>query len=170
MCRGATAAGRQPEWIEIRPAFLGQQPDDEAGLVLPRLVPAKGLALRLELLMLFDAQCRFGPREKVRLGRTVEAVADEAYESWQGLVLADSNSSYREAPNLRARQIRDALAVLDSKHHLVGIGADKSRPHRRDYDKVTLLSEASTATRRLPYTVPAPGGLVRISRHFFTSL
>ncbi|MEU4557448.1 hypothetical protein AB0F72_03615 [Actinoplanes sp. NPDC023936] len=165
--RGGT--GRRPEWISIRPAFLKEQPDSEHGPVLPRLVRAKGLALRLELLMLFDAQCRFEPGQQVHLGRTVEAAADQSSESWQGLVLADSTGDYRDAPTLRARQIRDALRVLDDQHHLVRVGKDNRR-QRRDYDKVTLLSEASTPTQRPPYAVPAPGGLVRISRHFFTSL
>ena len=48
----------------------------------------------------FVAQCRFKPEQPVRLGPTVEAVAVKTSESWQGLVLTDSTSHYREAPSL----------------------------------------------------------------------
>lgn len=50
----------------------------------------------------------------------------------------------------------------------MNIGPDKSRPNRRDLDRITLLSEASTAVNRPNYTVPTAG--VYVSRHFFTSL
>jgi hypothetical protein len=39
-------------------------PDDAAGPVLPRLVNGKGLQLRLHLLLLFDAQCRYAPARR----------------------------------------------------------------------------------------------------------
>nr|WP_128138109.1 hypothetical protein [Micromonospora provocatoris] len=166
--RDGKTPGRRPDWIFIRPDFLQQQPGADHGPALARLVPAKGLALRLELLMLFDAQCRYGPGERVRVDRTFEDVeANAPIKSWQKVVLSDTSSNYREAGALRGRQIKKALRVLD-KQHLVDIGPDKSRPGRRDLNRITLLSEASTPVSRPKYTVPEGG--VYVSRHLFTSL
>ncbi|RLK09583.1 hypothetical protein DER29_6113 [Micromonospora sp. M71_S20] len=165
--RDGKTPGRRPDWILIRPPFLMQQPDTDHGPVLPRLVPARGLPLRLELFMLFDAQCRYGPEDRVRIGRTFEDVEAHApIKSWQKVVLSDTSSEYRNAAALRGRQIKDALCVL-YKQHLVDIGPDKSRG-RRDLDRITLLSEASTPVNRPKYTVPTAG--LYVSRHFFTSL
>jgi hypothetical protein len=166
--RDGKTPGRRPEWISIRMPFLMQQPDTDHGPVLPRLVPTRGLPLRLELLMLFDAQCRYGPEDRVRIHRTFEPVeANAPIRSWQKVVLSDTSSHYREAAALRGRQIKDALRVL-YKQHLVDIGPDKSRPDRRDLDRITLLSETSGPVNRPRYTVPRAG--MYISRHFFTSL
>ena len=166
--RDGKTPGRRPDWICIRPEFLMQQPGADHGPALARLVPARGLSLRLELLMLFDAQCRYGPEEQVRIDRTFEAVeANAPIKSWQKVVLSDTSSDYREAGNLRGRQIKKALRVLDQQH-LVNIGADNKRPGRRDLNRIRLLSEASTPVNRPKYTVPANG--VYVSRHFFTSL
>jgi hypothetical protein len=153
----------------IRPPFLMHQPDTEHGPVLPRLVPARGLPLRLELLMLFDAQCRYGPEDRVRIDRTFEAVEDKdaPIKSWQKVVLSDTSSDYREAAALRGRQIKDALRVL-YKQHLVDIGPDRKRPTRRDLDRITLLSEVGSPVNRPRYTVPRAG--VYVPRQFFTSL
>ncbi|MBF9134745.1 hypothetical protein I0C86_38320 [Plantactinospora sp. S1510] len=118
--------------------------------------------------MLFDAQCRYGPKDRVRIDRTFEAVeANAPIKSWQKVVLSDTNSDYREAAALRGRQIKEALRVLYDQH-LVNIEPDRSRPGRRDLSRITLLSEASTPVNRPRYTVPTAG--VYISRHFFTSL
>lgn len=166
--RDGKTPGRRPEWILIRPEFLLQQPGADHKPALARLVPAKGLPLRLELLMLFDAQCRYRPGERARVNRTFEDVeANASIKSWQKVVLSDTSSDYREAGALRGRQIKEALRVLD-KQHLVDIGADKSRPGRRDLNRITLLSEASTPVSRPKYTVPEGG--VYVSRHFFTNL
>ncbi|MEU9828546.1 hypothetical protein [Micromonospora chersina] len=166
--RDGKTPGPRPDWIFIRPDFLRQQPGADHGPALARLVPARGLPLRLELLMLFDAQCRYGPGDRVRIDRTFEAVeANAPIKSWQKVVLSDTSSDYREAGALRGRQIKEALRVL-YKQHLVDIGPDKSRPRRRDLNRITLLSEASTPVNRPRYTVPTSG--VFVSRHFFTSL
>ncbi|MGA3539008.1 hypothetical protein ACK8GE_06890 [Micromonosporaceae bacterium DT194] len=166
--RDAKTPGRRPEGIFIRPDFLLQQSSANHSPALARLVPAKGLPLRLELLMLFDAQCRYRPGERARIDRTFEDVESNApIKSWQKVVLSDTSSDYREAGALRGRQIKEALRVLE-KQHLVGIGSDKSRPGRRDLNRITLLSEASTPVSRPKYTVPEGG--VYVSRHFFTSL
>ncbi|MDG9674853.1 hypothetical protein [Micromonospora sp. DH14] len=166
--RDGKTPGPRPEYIFIRPEFLQQQPGADHGPALARLVPARGLPLRLELLMLFDAQCRYRRGERARVDRTFEDVeANAPIKSWQKVVLSDTSSDYREAGVLRGRQIKEALRVLD-KQHLVDIGPDKSRPGRRDLNRITLLSEASSPVNRPKYTVPERG--VRVSRHFFTSL
>ncbi|SCL45575.1 hypothetical protein [Micromonospora peucetia] len=166
--RDGRTPGRRPDWIFIRQDFLLQQPGTDHAPGLARLVPARGLPLRLELLMLFDAQCRYGLGERVRVDRTFEDMeASAPIKSWQKVVLSDTSSDYREAGALRGRQIKEALRVLD-KQHLVDIGPDKSRPGRRDLNRITLLSEASTPVSRPKYTVPEGG--VYVSRHFFTSL
>jgi hypothetical protein len=165
--RDGKTPGQRPEWILIRPPFLMQQPS--TGPVLPRLVPTRGLPLRLQLFMLFDAQCRYGPEDRVRIDRTFEAVEEKAapIKSWQKVVLSDTSSDYREAAALRGRQIKDALRVL-YKQHLVDIGPDKRRPTRRNLDRITLFSEVGNPANRLRYTVPTAG--VYIPRQFFTSL
>ncbi|MEU8048092.1 hypothetical protein AB0B71_28595 [Micromonospora echinofusca] len=167
--RDGKTPGRRPDWILIRSPFLMQQPDTGHDPVLPRLVPARGLPLRLELFMLFDAQCRYGPEDRVRIGRTFEDVeeANQPIKSWQKVVLSDTSSNHREAAALRGRQIKEALRVL-YKQHLVDIGQDKRRPGRRDLNRITLLSEASTPVNQPKYTVPTAG--LYVSRHFFTSL
>lgn len=166
--RDGKTPGRRPDWILIRPDFVRQKPGADHGPALARLVPTRGLPLRLELLMLFDAQCRYGPGERARVDRTFEDVeANAPIKSWQKVVLSDTSSDYREAGALRGRQIKEALRVLD-KQHLVDIGPDKSRPGRRDLNRITPLSEASTPVSRPKYTVPTEG--VYVSRHFFTSL
>ncbi|MFD6568533.1 hypothetical protein [Micromonospora profundi] len=166
--RDGRTPGRRPDWIFIRPDFLMHQPGVGHEPALARLVPARGLSLRLELFMLFDAQCRYGPEDRVRINRTFEAVeANAPIKSWQKMVLSDTNSDYRDAAALRGRQIKKALRVLEQQH-LANIGADKSRSGRRDLNRITLLSEASTPVNRPKYTVSTNG--VYVSRHFFTSL
>ncbi|RAO03067.1 hypothetical protein [Micromonospora noduli] len=165
--RDGKTPGPRPEWIFIRPEFVMQQPGDHKP-ALARLVPAKGLPLRLELLMLFDAQCRYRLGDRVRINRSFEDVeANAPIKSWQKVVLSDTTSDYREASALRGRQVKEALRVL-AKQHLVDIGPDKSRPGRRDLNRIGLLSEVSTPVNRPKYTVPTGG--VYVSRHFFTSL
>lgn len=166
--RDGKTPGRRPDWIFIRPEFLTKRAGVTDGPVLPELVAARGLTLRVELFMLFDAQCRYGPDERVRIGRTFEDVETNApIRSWPKVVLSDTSSDYRDAAALRGRQIKDALRLLDSKH-LVTIGRDKTRPARRDLDRITLVSEARTPVSRPRYTVPTGG--VYVSRHFFTNL
>jgi hypothetical protein len=77
--RGATTPGRQPDWIYIQPEFLVQLADDTLGPVLPRLVHSRGLQLRLEMLMIFDAQCRHELGQTVRNVRTIAPRADERW-------------------------------------------------------------------------------------------
>lgn len=72
---------------------------------------------------------------------------------------------------MRARQVTEALRALQDKHQLVKIGMTTKGPRRRDYNRVTLLSEAGTPGKHPRYTVPpGPSGMVAISRYFFTNL
>jgi hypothetical protein len=121
--KGHTTPGLRPDWISIRNEFLVLPPDDVHGSVLPKLIQSRRLQLKLELLLLFDAQCRHEPERSVRNVRRVTARADDEYQPWQQLVLAETDigpGSERGAANLRARQITEALRSLE-EHDLLRI-------------------------------------------------
>lgn len=166
---GATKPGRQPERIFIRPQFIVGPPDAEPGPVLSRLVQGKGLQLRLELLMLFEAQCRHEPGAVVRTVRRVTPHADEKYTSWRELVLAANTvttGTGRGPGDLRARSINEAMRALETQH-LLQIPTMKGGV-RRQYDQMRLLAESSTPEASARYTVPETG--VFLPRQFFTNL
>jgi hypothetical protein len=153
----------------VRQPFIVGPPDAQPGPALSRLVRSKGLQLRLELLMLFDAQCRHEPGAAVRNVRRIAPHADERYTSWRELVLAANTATVgtgRGPGNLRARQITEALQALQA-HHLVEIPMMKGGTRRR-YDDLRLLAESSTAEASPRYIVPEMG--VAIPRQFFTNL
>ncbi|WP_157528158.1 hypothetical protein [Nocardia sp. NRRL S-836] len=160
--------GRRPEFIVVRGEFIGTRPDHPYGPALPRLIKSRGLQLRLLLLLLFDAQCRAEPGERVRNVRTIVGPAGENYRTWRELVLSETSPTRgtgRTAQDLRVRQITEALRALEGQH-LVSI--PRHPGGRRDYDAFELLSEASTADEHPPYLVPEAG--IRIPRQFFTEL
>jgi hypothetical protein len=166
---GATKPGRRPERIFIRPQFIVGPPDAEPGPVLPRLVQGKGLQLRLELLMLFEAQCRHEPGAAVRTVRRVTPHGDEKYTSWRELVLAANTvtaGTGRGPGDLRARAINEAMRALEAQH-LLEIPTMKGGV-RRQYDQMRLWAESSTAEASARYTVPEAG--VFLPRQFFTNL
>jgi hypothetical protein len=167
--RGATKPGRQPERILVRPEFMVGRPNADPGPAMSRLIRSKGLQLRLELLMLFDAQCRYGPGTPVRNVRQISPRADERYTSWRELVLTANKvtaGTDRGPGDLRARQIAEALQALQTQH-LMEIPMTKGG-NRRRYDDLRLLAESSTAEAYPRYTVPERG--VAIPRQFFTNL
>jgi hypothetical protein len=164
---GATKPGQRPEWIYLRPDFICAQHRDGRGPVIPRLIKSKGLQLRLELLLLFDAQCRHAPGQPARNVRSVTPGCDEKYVSWRQLTLAatvPTTGTGRGPADLRARQITEALSALE-KHHLVSI---PKKQKRRQFNDFQLLSEVGSPEEHPRYTVPENG--VSVSRHFFTSL
>jgi hypothetical protein len=166
---GATKPGRRPERILVRQPFIVGAPHAEPGPALSRLVRSKGLQLRLELLMFFDAQCRHEPGTAVRNVRRIVPHADERYTSWRELVLAANTVTVgtgRGPGDLRARAIAEALQALQTQH-LVEIPMMKGGTRRR-YDDLRLLAESSTAEASPRYTVPETG--VAIARQFFTNL
>ncbi|MEV6350273.1 hypothetical protein [Actinoplanes sp. NPDC051851] len=178
--REGTADPRRPERILIRPSFVVRAATDPLGPMLPRLVKSKGLQLRLMLLLLFDAQCRYGPGEAVRNVRRVTPRAGDEFESWRQLVLAESlpaRGSGCGPADLRARQITEALRALEAQD-LLSIPYEKGTT-RRIYGLAkdrrttwTLRSEASTPDVHPRYEVPVPQsfGFVRLPREFFTNL
>ncbi|HKT02254.1 MAG TPA: hypothetical protein VJT31_22225 [Rugosimonospora sp.] len=171
--KDATGTGRQPNWIWIRPQFLTGPSTKTDGSVMSRLIKSRGVQLRLELLLLFDAQCRHEPGDTVTNVRRVTPHADETYASWQQLVLTatmPTPGTDRGAADLRARQITEAFRALEDQH-LVTIPREPGGRRRR-YNDLRLLSEASTAEEHPPYVVPSEHTFraVPVSRHFFTSL
>ena len=163
-----TEPGRRPERICIRPRFVVRPPNDRLGPALPRLIKSKGVQLRLELLMLFEAQCRHAPGSAVRNVRPVTPHADQEYASWRELLLAPTAptpGTGRGAGDLRTRQITEAMRAMEEQN-LVAIPRDPGG--RRRYNKLRLLSEASTPEERTRYRVPTRG--VFIPRQFFTNL
>jgi hypothetical protein len=158
--------GRRPTNIFIRPNFIRRESGDP---VLPKLIKSKGLQLRLELLMLFDAQCRSEPGKQAAAVHTISPTADQRYDAWSQLVLSASTptqGSGRGPAALRARQITEALRALEDQH-LVNIPRE-SGGVRRSYAKAQLRSEDSTADQEAPYVVPTGG--VAIPSAFFLNL
>lgn len=169
--KGDTKPGLRPERIYLRPLFMQAGPTDDRGPVLPRLIKSRGLQLRLELLLLFDAQCRHKPGHAVHNVRDITPGCDDTYASWRQLVLASTVSTKgrgRPEKDLRALQITEALRALE-EHHLVSIPR-KPGSSRRQYDNFHLLSEASRPDEDPEYIVPEPENGVALSRHFFTNL
>jgi hypothetical protein len=187
---GHACTGPQPERIHIRRKFLFRpglpiDEDDEAKdleadehraaeageSVLQRLIKSKGLQLRLQLLLLFDAQCRHEPGgSRVRNTRTVNPRNDQDFAAWRQLTLSPSQPTPRTgrgAAALRGRQITEALKALQ-RHHLVVIPTDPAG--RRHYDEFTMLTETGLPDE-LAYTVPYPGATTfSVPRTFFTNL
>ncbi|MGW4499137.1 hypothetical protein ACWENR_11045 [Micromonospora sp. NPDC004336] len=175
--KGAAAPGRKPEWIHIRKSFV-VQPANGPDPAAARLIKSRGLQLRLFLLMIFDAQCRYGPGDTVRNVRWVGSHANEEYEPWRQLVLSETmrtEGTGRKPAALRARQITETMRALEHEH-LLWLPRQQPGGKRRQYDPdkagVTwhLQSEASTAEEHPRYVVPTPGSSFRISSTFFTNL
>ncbi|MEV4708673.1 hypothetical protein [Actinoplanes sp. NPDC049316] len=171
---GATAMGYRPTHIRIRAPFVYARRDDERGPVTPLLLQTQGLQLRLQLLMLFDAQCRHSPDTPVRNPRNIVRRADDRYAGWRELVLSDvrptkpyggDNAPPGIKAALRRRQIIEALARLEQQH-LVEIPRQPKGGRR--YDEFQLLSEVGSSEHP-DYTVPARGA-VSLPREFFTNL
>lgn len=172
--RDETEPGRQPEWIRVRRGFTVRRKDDVEGPVLPRLIKSKGLQLRLQLLLLFDAQCRYAPGDLVRNVRRVTPHVNDEFQPWRQLVLTESESQggYRSPADLRARQITEAMRVLEDER-LLSIPREPGGVRRRynpgkDGKSWHMLSEESTAETHPRYEVPEHG--IRIHRQFFTNL
>ena len=161
--------GLSPDRIYLRPRFLLAPIGDPVGPVMPRLIQSKGVQLRMELLLLFDAQCRYAAGERARNVRRIASDPEGAHATWRQLVLsasAPTRGTGRGTADLRARQISEALTALE-KQHLVSIPREKGGV-RRQFVGLGVNSEASTAQEVTPYIVPTEG--VPIPRHFFTNL
>ena len=169
----AKGTGAQPELIWIRPGFFTAPATATSGSVMSRLIKSKGVQLRLELALLFDAHCRHHPGDTVTNVRRITPHADEEYTSWQQLILTatwPTRGTDRGPADLRARQISEAFRALEDEH-LVAIPRQPGGLRRR-YNKLQLLSEASTPEEHPYYTVPPtnPYKAIPVPRHFFTNL
>ncbi|KXK62661.1 hypothetical protein AWW66_06970 [Micromonospora rosaria] len=169
-----TAMGIRPSHIKIRAPFVYARRDDARSPVVPLLVQTQGLQLRLQLLLLFDAQCRYSPGTPVRNPRNIVRRADDQYAGWRELVLSDvrpaksyggDNAPPRVKAELRRRQIIEALARLEQRH-LVKI--PRQAKGNRRYDEFQLLSEVASSEHP-DYTVPSRAA-VTLPREFFTNL
>jgi hypothetical protein len=168
---GATEAGRQPNSILIREGFLLRpvlHGETSGEGVLQRLIKSRGLQLKLQLLLLFEAQCRAGPGFRARPVRSIKPTADEDFVSWTQLILSPAEPTPRTGrgrADLRARQITEALRVLQ-REHLVKIPSDSAG--RRRYEDAVMLAETGRPDE--PSFVVPGGGAFAVSRHFFTNL
>lgn len=123
---GAAASGPyqgvNPSWIYVRRWFVVRPTTDGPEPALARLVKSKGLQLRL--LLIFDAQCRYGPGDTVRNVRDVRDMrwrhANQEHAPWRQLVLeTQPHAGTDQRPHdLRARQITEAMRALDEQHLL----------------------------------------------------
>lgn len=81
------SSGLQPDWIWLRLPYVSKPPTSHYPPNLPNLIQTRGLQLRFHLLMLFEAQCRYGTGARVTGIREIEPTADADVPSWRELVL-----------------------------------------------------------------------------------
>ena len=133
------------------------------------IIRSRGIALRLELALLFSRQCSTKP------GGRLMPVDVEGEELGLINLFATGTrrrgaTSYRRRRNdMRAMQVRKALVVL-SGHHLVELGPSSEK--RTPYDTLWLCNEAGPVPGKDParYKPPAPNeATVSIPVPFFTN-
>lgn len=159
------AGNRRPERILVRPKFVLKSSTGPAQSTT--LLEGKGLQLKLELLLLFEAQCRYGPGQPARSVPSITREADSKRPSLVDMVLTETNTAPhtdRNAADLRARQLTKALKGLE-EHHLVEI--PRSKPGRRTMKQFKLLEEGNPSAP-VRYVIPNDG--LAIPTDFFTNL
>lgn len=149
--------------------------EDAHGPALPRLIRSKGLQLRLYLLMVFEAQCRYEAGERVRNVRTV-STGTGPYRSWGELVLSAPDQKKTPQPaawqivhRRRERQIKEAMQALETAPRLLDIAMTTTGRSRRNFDKPTLLVEDINPDAQARYTV-AEEHCFSVPREFVTNL
>jgi hypothetical protein len=176
------ADGKAPDSILVRSAFIARKrrvavagDRDKTPREKPpvgRLVRAQGLALRLELALLFLNQCSGRPGARVPLRIATDDEKDEAL----GLInlFATGNrqragSNYRRSrPAMRARQVENALKILAS-HSMQLVRLGPAEDGRSPYDTMWLNRETGVSATRdaMSYTKPT-SEVVSIPIEFFS--
>lgn len=177
------ASGSRPDSVLVRRGFVARSKpmhglrdrDNRPRLKPPaaELVASRGLALRLELVLLYLAQC-YG-RTSARVPLPVTGATDD--EDAIGLVnlfstgtrTADQTKFARDNPAKRAKQIENALDRLaDPRLALVQLapGIGRSR-----FERIALNRETGSPARKDPskYTLPTQDDLISIPIPFFTN-
>jgi hypothetical protein len=160
--------GTRAEHVLLRVPFIARPKTQYAPPPLAALIHSRGLQLRLILLAYFEAHCRYEAGQPYKPMRFVPCRRRENEPpGWADLVLTYSlGSAHMSVADLRARQIREAIAALHEKD-LVAI-TKSGRSSRGKYDSWRPLSEASTPDDHIEYEVPTKG--IRVDRRFFTNL
>ncbi|MER6481170.1 hypothetical protein [Streptomyces filamentosus] len=160
--------GRKPQSVRVRRSFVVR--DSPAGAVvderkpLPReerplsaqMITPKGLTLKLELLLLFAAQCAVAPGSRWPAPYPIEPTPDNP-DSWMGLVATIAKhtppTNYAaDASTNKARQIAQALKALE-KMNLVHSATGVPGQVRRGI-KLRCENGKSTFAAPVIYRVP----------------
>ena len=175
---GIWKAGKKPDSIVLRSSLL--QADEERSR-LTKLVLPRGMALRLYLLAVFEAQCRLeagDPWQNVRPLKgaeswstlvaidgaydTASGTYDTALESMppelRGSTSAEERWRTRKLEELRLRQVKGALRTLEElgqEDALVTMR--RGARGQRLYEDFSLMEEGGRGDEPTPdfYTVPA---------------
>jgi hypothetical protein len=173
---------QRPTKIRVRGQFvhnLANGSSSESPPPAARLLRRRGIAMRLYLLAIFEAQCRLAPgRPLANNTRPLNAqgqepgwsdlvAIDASYSARHGDYLVDNVKNHRTTQSRTLEQVKGALRTLE-KEDLVGLETRKAR-HAKDYAHFALMSEAGRGVLPTPraYSVPSAGQTIDIPHQFF---
>ncbi|MFF5924186.1 hypothetical protein ACFY8C_38560 [Streptomyces flavochromogenes] len=175
--------GRQPQFVRVRRSFVVRDTPAKAVLderkPLPReerplsaqMITPKGLTLKLELLLLFAAQCTVAPGRRWPAPYPIEPTSEKP-DSWMGLVAtiakhAPPTNYAADASTNKVRQIAQALKALE-KMNLVHSATGVPGQVRRGI-KLQCENGKSTVAAPVIYRVPTDNEqFLNIPVEFFT--
>lgn len=174
------AGGPRPDQIRLRPTFLLARREGAMRRAAPMsyLITSRGIALRLYLIAVFEAQCRPASQKpwsntrplSGRMGWGDLIAIDAAYNRPAKAYLRDSKQN-RNLNSSRERQIKGALRTLEQLEDRALVEVPrKTNERHRDYSRFLLMDESGRGRVPTPnyYTVPgARCSVVSIPSQFF---
>jgi hypothetical protein len=161
--------GSRPAMIRIRPGFLVARGagDERRGAPMSNLLNSRGIALRLYLLALYEAQCRPASAEPSQNTRPLagrrswgELIAIDAAWSQPDKAYLHHSIQNRDLDTSRDRQVKGALRTLEGHgdQSLVEVPF-KANGRHRDYARFRLMAESGRGGTLTPeyYTMPGAG-------------
>jgi hypothetical protein len=172
--------GPRPDQVRLRPSFLlaSGAGSERRAAPMSRLITSRGIALRLYLLAIFEAQCRPGtgdPRPNTRplssrMGWSDLIVIDAAYSRPVKAYQRHSRQN-RTLDSSLDRQIKGALRTLEQpEDQALVVIPRKANGRHRDYGSFLLMDESGRGEVPTPnyYTVPSPArGVIGIPYQLF---
>ena len=162
-------SGPRPAAIRIRPDFLlaRETGAERSHAPMSHLLNSRGVALRLFLLALFEAQCRPTSAEPSQNTRPLsghmgwgELIAIDAAWSQPDRTYLHPSKQNRTLDSSRDRQVKGALRTLEEHRDqaLVAVPT-KANGRHRDYARFRLMRESGQGGVLTPayYTVPGAG-------------
>jgi len=158
--------GSLPAVIRIRTGFLLARGagDERRGAPISNLLNSRGVALRMYLLALYEAQCRpasAGPSQNTRplagLKSWGELIAIDAAWSQPDRAYLRPSRQNRDLDSSRDRQVKGALRTLEGHgDQALAEVPLKANGRHRDYARFRLMTESGRGGTLTPeyYTVP----------------